>query len=66
MGWNDPWLQSIDLEYHKIDPERGLYYDLVEEGIMRRLLSERAIEEAMDEPPLGHARSWPLADDCIC
>src|SRR3982751_4002661 len=26
VQWDDPWLQSIDLEYHNIDPERGLFY----------------------------------------
>src|SRR5436305_7462693 len=26
LGWDDPWLQSIDLEYHNIDPLRGLFF----------------------------------------
>ncbi len=26
VSWNDPWLQSIDLEYHNIDPRRGLFF----------------------------------------
>jgi proteasome accessory factor A len=26
VGWDDPWLQSIDLEYHNIDPGRGLFF----------------------------------------
>jgi Pup-ligase protein len=26
VGWDDPWLQSIDLEYHNIDPARGLFF----------------------------------------
>ena len=26
VAWDDPWLQSIDLEYHNIDPERGLFF----------------------------------------
>ena len=24
IGWDDPWLQSLDLEYHNIDPAKGL------------------------------------------
>jgi proteasome accessory factor A len=28
LGWQDPWLQSLDLEYHNIDPARGLYFQL--------------------------------------
>jgi proteasome accessory factor A len=26
LSWDDPWLQSIDLEYHNIDPRRGLFF----------------------------------------
>jgi proteasome accessory factor A len=26
VSWGDPWLQSIDLEYHNIDPRRGLFF----------------------------------------
>lgn len=28
LRWDDPWLQSLDLEYHNIDPERGLFFGL--------------------------------------
>lgn len=51
VPWNDPWLQSIDLEYHKIDPNKGLYYDLVDQGLMKSVLSDRAVREATTEPP---------------
>ena len=26
IDWNDPWLQSLDLEYHNIDPANGLFF----------------------------------------
>ncbi len=26
LSWNDPWLLSLDLEYHNIDPARGLFF----------------------------------------
>ncbi|HMJ05995.1 MAG TPA: proteasome accessory factor PafA2 family protein [Chthoniobacterales bacterium] len=26
VGWDAPWLQSLDLEYHNIDPEKGLFF----------------------------------------
>jgi proteasome accessory factor A len=28
LSWDNPWLQSIDLEYHNIDPKRGLFYSV--------------------------------------
>ena len=26
VSWQDPWLQSLDLEYHNIDPAKGLFF----------------------------------------
>lgn len=26
VGWDEPWLESIDLEYHNIDPAKGLFF----------------------------------------
>ena len=51
LSWNDPWLQSIDLEYHNIAPEDGLYYELVRQGKMRRFVKESEIKEAIFSPP---------------
>ena len=28
LRWDDPWLASLDLEYHNVDPDRGLYLGL--------------------------------------
>jgi hypothetical protein len=51
LSWNDPWLQSLDLEYHNIDRERGLYYELVNKDLMRRFTSEEEIKSAIFSPP---------------
>src|SRR2546428_2351335 len=51
LSWNDPWLQSIDLEYHNVDLERGLYYELVRQGAMRRVVSEDEIRMSIFNPP---------------
>ena len=51
LSWSDPWLQSIDLEYHHVDLERGLYYELVRQGSMRRVVSEEEIRLAIFSPP---------------
>jgi proteasome accessory factor A len=51
LSWNDPWLQSIDLEYHNVDFERGLYYELVRQGAVRRFVSENDIKTSIFNPP---------------
>jgi proteasome accessory factor PafA2 len=51
LSWTDPWLQSIDLEYHNLDRERGLYYELLREGVMRRVTSEEEIKASIFSPP---------------
>jgi proteasome accessory factor PafA2 len=50
LSWSDPWLQAIDLEYHNIDIEKGLYYELVRQGSMKRIVSEAQIREAIFDP----------------
>jgi len=51
LSWNDSWLQSVDLEYHNVDLERGLYYELVRQGAMRRVVSEDEIKMSIFNPP---------------
>src|SRR5438270_5631043 len=51
LSWNDPWLQSIDLEYHNVDRESGLYYELVRQGSVRRIVKEDDIKTAIFTPP---------------
>lgn len=52
LSWDDPALFALDLEYHNVDPEQGLYYALVEQGQMLTLVSTEAIEQAVHQPPL--------------
>ena len=51
LDWTDPWLQSIDLEYHNISLDQGLYYELVRTGQMRRFITEEDIKQAIFQPP---------------
>ena len=53
IGWDDPWLKSLDLEYHNLDPDRGLYRGLQQEGSVQTLLSENEIAHAIMSPPEG-------------
>ncbi len=49
--WSDPRLPGLDLEYHNIDPERGLYLGLEMDGQMRRFVSDADIKKAMKVGP---------------
>jgi proteasome accessory factor A len=51
LSWQDETLQSLDLEYHNINPATGLYYGLVEIGAMRRVTTDEAIQRATHHAP---------------
>ncbi len=48
---DDPWLRSLDLEYHRLDPVEGLYFGLEQAGAMRGVPDPAAVERAVHEPP---------------
>jgi proteasome accessory factor A len=47
----DPWLQSLDLEYHRLDRQEGLYYGLEQSGAIRIVADETLVRRAIAEPP---------------
>ncbi len=48
---DDPWLKSLDLEYHNLHPDKGLYFGLLEEGKVPRVTTDKAVELAQTQPP---------------
>ena len=51
LSWDDPWIQSLDLEYHNLDEKKGLYYELEQRGAIRRAITEAQIDRAVRSPP---------------
>ena len=51
LQWDDPILQSLDLEYHNLNPERGLYAALREQGEVFDLIPLDRVRNAMQHPP---------------
>lgn len=49
--WSDPRTAMMDLQYHDIRPEKGLYHVLERSGGARRVLTEDHIVRSMEEPP---------------
>jgi len=48
LEWEDPWLQSLDLEYHRIDPTKGLFFALTPSKAIGEF------NESIREPPAMH------------
>jgi proteasome accessory factor A len=48
---DDPWLQSLDLEYHRLDLQEGLYYGLEQSGAILGVPDENLVRRAMSNPP---------------
>ena len=48
LQWGDPWLESQDLEFHQIDPARGLGLAIADESGYWKPVRQ---EEAKREPP---------------
>jgi len=53
LDWNDPWLKSLDIEYHNLNKNRGLYFDLLEHGRMIKVINEQNILRAVEIPPVN-------------
>lgn len=51
LPWDDAKLRLLDLQYHDVDPGRGLYHRLIASGGMVRLFTDEQIERAATQPP---------------
>ncbi|WP_447969086.1 depupylase/deamidase Dop [Nitrospira sp. M1] len=52
-GWKDPRIALLDLQYHDMRPDKGLYYTLERGNRIDRLLQDADIEHALIEPPVN-------------
>lgn len=51
LPWNDSHIQSLDLAYHNVDRDEGLYYGLEEAGVMRKLVTDSRVDAAVSCAP---------------
>jgi Pup amidohydrolase len=52
-GWNDPRVRLMDLQYHDVRPERGLYYTLERSHLIERVVQDVEVARAEFTPPSG-------------
>jgi proteasome accessory factor A len=57
LPWSDAKLRAIDLQYHDVRREKGLYHRLAASGKVERLTTDAQVEAAIDDPPEG-TRAW--------
>ncbi len=53
LEWSDPKLRLIDLQYHDVRRDRGLYHRLEASGKVERIVTDAEVERAVLEPPEG-------------
>jgi len=51
LRWDSAKVAMLDLQYHNIRTDRGLYYLLEKEGRVEKIIDEQAVKEAMHQPP---------------
>jgi Pup amidohydrolase len=53
LGWNDSKLRAIDLQYHDVRRDKGLYYRLEASGKVERLTNDDEVDDAIMNPPIN-------------
>jgi proteasome accessory factor A len=51
VDWKHPQVEMLDLQYHDIRPEKGLYFVLERRGKVERIVDDEEIERAVRQPP---------------
>ena len=51
LDWSDPKLRLVDLQYHDVRRDRGLYHRLEAAGKVERLTTDEEVDRAVGEPP---------------
>ncbi len=52
LAWADPKLRLVDLQYHDVRRDKGLYHRLAGSGKVERVASDEEIDRAVMEPPV--------------
>lgn len=53
IDWNSPILKEIDIRYHDIRRDVGIFYILQNEGLIDRIIDDRMIQSFVSSPPVN-------------
>ncbi|MBI3075915.1 MAG: proteasome accessory factor PafA2 family protein, partial [Deltaproteobacteria bacterium] len=53
LRWDDHRILMMDLQYHDLRPDKGLYYLLERQGKVERVVTDEEIRHATEHPPTG-------------
>ncbi len=57
LDWSAAQAKAMDLQYHDINPEKGLYHTVRARGMVEELVTQEEISAAMSTPP-EDTRAW--------
>ena len=57
MGWGDPRLRAVDIQWSDVRDDRGLAHRLAATGRLEMLVSNEEVAAAVDQPPTD-TRAW--------
>ncbi|MEX2549181.1 MAG: depupylase/deamidase Dop [Nitriliruptoraceae bacterium] len=63
LDWDSDRLKMLDLQYHDVRRDKGLYHRLVSRGRIERLVTDAEVDEAVHTPPTD-TRAW-FRGECI-
>jgi proteasome accessory factor A len=52
VDWESAQVSMLDLQYHDLRPDKGLYYLLERQGRVERIVTDAEIDTAITEPPI--------------
>ena len=59
LSWQDPKVGLLDLRYHDLRREEGIYGRLVSRGAVDRMVDDHAVVHAQRNPPPDHSGPAP-------
>jgi Pup amidohydrolase len=63
LDWGHDRLKMVDLQYHDVRQDKGLYQRLAARGRVERLVSEAEVQAAVETPP-ADTRAW-FRGECL-